>query len=160
MAGMVTPPASIRLATPQDAPILADLRFRFRGELGELAEPEAAFRERCARWMADRLAGNPSWRCWVAEGAEGILGNLWLQVLEKVPNPVAEPELHGYITNVYVLPEFRSAGLGAILLEAALAWCRQSRIDALFLWPSPQSRSFYARYGFTERGDLFALRPV
>jgi GNAT superfamily N-acetyltransferase len=151
---------SIRLATPQEAPALADLRFRFRTELGEPTEPEAEFRARCARWMAERLAGHPGWRCWVAEGPEGIVGNLWLQVLEKVPNPVSEPEQHAYITNVYVLPQSRNAGLGALLLETALAWCRQSRIDAVFLWPSQGSRSLYARYGFTEREDLFALRPV
>src|SRR5215210_3810 len=51
---MDTLSASIRIATPQDAPALADLRFRFRVELGEPAEPEAEFRERCARWMAER----------------------------------------------------------------------------------------------------------
>ena len=157
---MDTLQASIRIATPEDALVLADLRFHFRVELGEPAEPEAEFRERCARWMADRLAGNPSWRCWVAEGSEDILGNLWLQLIEKVPNPVSEPEHHAYITNVYVLPSARNAGAGALLLEAALAWCKQSEIDAVLLWPSERSRSFYARYGFTERGDLFALRPL
>lgn len=160
MDRMDTHQASIRLATPQDVPVLADLRFRFRTELGEPAEPEAAFRDRCARWMAERLAGNPHWLCWVAEGPEGIVGNLWLQVIEKIPNPVSEPEHHAYVTNVYVVPPLRSAGVGALLLEAALAWCRQSGIDAVLLWPSARSRSFYARYGFTARDDLFALRPV
>ena len=156
----MNPPARIRPAAPQDAPILADLRFRFRTELGEPAEPEAAFRARCSQWMVEHLAGNPSWRCWVAEGAEGVVGNLWLQVIEKIPNPVSEPELHAYITNVYVLPQHRDGGTGALLLEAALAWCRESRIDAVLLWPSERSRPFYARYGFTARDDLFALRPV
>jgi GNAT superfamily N-acetyltransferase len=160
MVGMDTDPASIRTATPEDAPILADLRFQFRSELGEPEEPEAAFRARCTQWMAERLAGNPSWLCWVAEGPEGIVGNLWLQVIEKLPNPVSEPERHTYITNVYVLPPLRSAGVGALLLEAALAWCRRSQIDAVLLWPSERSRSFYARYGFTAHDDLFALRPV
>lgn len=153
-------PASIRLATPEDAPALAGLRYRFRVELGEPTEPEAEFQERCTRWMAERLAGHPAWCCWVADGPDGLLGHLWLQLIEKIPNPVAEPEHHAYITNVYVLPSARNARLGALLLEAALAWCRQSDIDAVLLWPSERSRSFYQRYGFTERGDLFALRPL
>lgn len=150
----------IRIATPQDAPALAGLRYRFRSELVEPAEPEDDFHGRCVQWMAGRLAGNPSWRCWVAEGPDGIVGNLWLQVIEKVPNPVAEPEQHAYITNVYVVPPLRSSGVGALLLEAALAWCRQADTDAVLLWPSRRSRSFYARYGFTVRDDLFALRPL
>jgi GNAT superfamily N-acetyltransferase len=151
---------TIRSATPMDAPALAQLRFRFRSELGEPAEPLDAFADRCTRWMADRLASDPHWRCWVAQEPEGILGNLWLQLVEKVPNPVAEPEHHAYITNVYVLPERRDAGVGERLLAAALAWCRGSRIDAVLLWPSARSRPFYARHGFSARDDLFALRPV
>jgi GNAT superfamily N-acetyltransferase len=110
--------------------------------------------------MADRLGTDPHWRCWVAEQPDGIVGNLWLQLIEKVPNPVAEPEHHAYITNVYVVPDGRGAGVGALLLETALEWCRGSKIDAVLLWPSARSRSLYERHGFCERDDLFALRPV
>lgn len=155
---------SIRAATPDDAPSLARLRYRFRIEHGEPIETEDAFVDRCAAWMAGRLGENPQWKCWVAEQPSGnigkIIGNLWLQVMEKLPNPVSEPEHHAYITNVYVLPECRNDGVGALLLEAALEWCRNSEIDAVFLWPSERSRSFYMRYGFSVREDLFALRPV
>ncbi|HKI03445.1 MAG TPA: GNAT family N-acetyltransferase [Thermoanaerobaculia bacterium] len=150
----------IRTAAQGDAPTLARLRFQFRSELGELVETEEEFVARCTRWMEDRLGRDFPWRCWVAEGPDGIVGNLWLQVMEKLPNPVEEPELHAYITNVYVLPDCRSAGVGALLLEAALEWCRSSKIDAVFLWPSDRSRPFYMRYGFSVRDDLFALRPV
>ncbi len=157
---MNTPATGIRAATPADAQVLARLRYCFRIEHGDPIETEAAFVDRCATWMADRLGGNPQWKCWVAEQPFGIVGNLWLQVMEKLPNPVAEPEHHAYITNVYVLPDCRSAGVGALLLEEALEWCRNSDIDAVFLWPSDRSRSFYIRYGFSVRDDLFALRPV
>jgi ribosomal protein S18 acetylase RimI-like enzyme len=148
----------IRAAAPADAPILARLRYRFRIELGEPIETEEAFVERCASWMADGLGTGLQWKCWVAEEASGIVGNLWLQVMEKLPNPVSEPEHHAYITNVYILPDCRSAGIGALLMDAALEWCRNSDIDAVFLWPSDRSRSFYQRYGFSVRDDLFALR--
>lgn len=154
-------PVRIRPATRDDAPILARLRYRFRIEHGgEPIETEEAFVGRCAGWMADRLGTGPRWRCWAAEQAAGIVGNLWLQLMEKLPNPVSEPEHHAYITNVYVLPDWRNAGVGALLLEAALDWCRNSEIDAVFLWPSDRSRSFYMRHGFSVRDDLFALRPV
>ena len=157
---MSTQETSIRAATRDDARVLAQLRYRFRIEHGEPIETEEGFVERCASWMADRLGTSPQWRCWVAEGPSGIAGNLWLQLMEKLPNPVSEPEHHAYITNVYVLPDCRNGGLGALLLEVALDWCRNSEIDAIFLWPSDRSRSFYMRYGFSVRDDLFALRPV
>lgn len=154
----------IRTATRDDAEVLARLRYRFRIELGEPIETEEAFADRCASWMADRLEESRQWKCWVAEQESGIIGkvigNLWLQVMEKLPNPVSEAEHHAYITNVYILPDCRNGGVGALLMDAALEWCLNSDIDAVFLWPSDRSRSFYQRYGFSVREDLFALRPV
>lgn len=111
-------------------------------------------------WIVDRIERDSRWHCWVAEEDGGIVGNLWLYSIEKLPNPVAEPEQHAYVTNVYVVPERRNARVGALLLEAALEWCRRANVDAVLLWPSERSRSFYGRYGFGVRGDLFALRPA
>lgn len=151
---------SVRLATARDAPALARLRYDFRSEHRPPVEDEDAFLARCEVWMSDRLHSDPRWLCWVAEEGGEIVGNLWLQRIEKLPNPVAEPEQHAYITNVYVVPERRNARIGALLLEAALEWCRRESVDAVLLWPSDRSRSFYGRYGFDVRDDLFALRPA
>src|SRR6185503_3193691 len=150
----------VRTATPGDAAALSRLRYEFRSEHREPAEEEAAFLARCETWMAERLEGDPHWHCWVVEGDGEIVGNLWLYRIEKLPNPVAEPEQHAYVTNVYVLPERRDGGIGALLIEAALDWCRHENVDAVLLWPSERSRPFYGRYGFGVRDDLFALRPT
>ena len=158
-----SPPSSapaVRSATVADAPALARLRYDFRSEQRPPAEEEGAFVARCEAWMFDRLEGDPRWRCWVAEADGEIVGNLWLYRIEKLPNPVAEPEQHAYVTNVYVVPARRDGGVGARLVEAALDWCRQENVDAVLLWPSERSRSFYRRYGFGVRDDLFALRPA
>ena len=154
------PDLVVREATATDVPVLARLRYDFRCELGTPAEGEDAFLARCKSWMLDRVGRDPHWRCWVAEEGGEIVGNLWLYSIEKLPNPVAEPEQHAYVTNVYVVPEQRNGGVGALLIEAALDWCRQQNVDALLLWPSERSRSFYGRYGFGPRDDLFALRPA
>ena len=158
--GPPAPRARVRTATDRDVPILALLRFELRSELREAQEPKEAFVERCARWMAERLPADPRWRCWVAEHEGEIIGTVWLQTLEKLPNPVTELELHAYITSVYIAPHHRNAGAGALLLETALEWCRASGIDAVFLWPSARSRGLYQRHGFSVRDDLFALRPA
>jgi len=151
---------TVRSATAADAPVLARLRYDFRSEHRAPAEDEDTFLARCEVWMAERLAGDAWWHCWVAEADGEIVGNLWLYRIEKLPNPVAEPEQHAYVTNVYVLPEQRNGGVGALLIEAALDWCRREDVDAVLLWPSERSRSFYGRYGFGVRDDLFALRPA
>lgn len=146
--------AVVRLATPGDAPVLAQLRFAFRASLNEATESEADFVSRAAEWMASRLTDGSAWRCWVAEDAGELVGHLWLQLIEKVPNPAVELEWHAYITNVFVQPSVRGLGTGALLMEAALAFCREAGVDSVILWPTEKSRTLYARYGFAVRDDI------
>ena len=144
----------IRLATPADALELARLRHEFRAALNDPVEDVESFVARCTPWMAERLDGGSRWRCWVAEASGAIRGHLWLQLIEKIPNPVPERELHGYITNVYVQTDARGSGTGGALLEAALAYCREAGVDSVILWPTERSQPLYARHGFDFPRDL------
>ena len=148
----------IRLATPFDTPALARLRYDFRAAQDPPVEREADFIERCERWMRDRLGQDGRWRCWVADDDGTLIGTLWLQLIEKMPNPVGEPEYHGYITSVYVEPARRNAGIASQLLRVCMVTASSLGIDALILWPSPRSRDLYTRQGFAVRDDIFELR--
>jgi GNAT superfamily N-acetyltransferase len=107
--------------------------------------------------MRQRLAPGTAWRCFVALRNGTIAGQVWVTLVEKVPNPGrAEPERHAYLTNLYVRPAERG-GTGSALLEAAIAWCRESRVDTVILWPSERSRSLYARFGFDASRAILAL---
>jgi GNAT superfamily N-acetyltransferase len=153
------PPPDLRRAVPADAPGLAALRYAFRtqdypGKASTFEERES-FLARCVPWMTERLAREDAggWHCWLAERRDRgdcpvVGGQLWLQAIEKIPNPAAEPELHAYISNVYVLPELRGRGLAGQLLDLALTWCRENAVDQVILWPSEKSRPLYARHGF------------
>jgi GNAT superfamily N-acetyltransferase len=83
---------------------------------------------------------------------------VWLQLIEKLPNPVAEPEWHGYVSSLYVEPSERSGGLGSALLAECLAECASRAVDAVVLWPTPRSRTLYLRHGFAVHDDLLQLR--
>ena len=148
----------IRAGTPEDAAELARLRYAFRTEWRSPTEAEAEFLHRCTGWMRDRLRLESRWRCWVAEAEGRLAGTLWLQLIEKLPNPADEPELHGYVSSVYVVPALRNSGLGTALVTACLAECDQLGIDAVFLWSTPDSRRLYQRHGFAVRDDLLDRR--
>ena len=150
---------SVRLAGPADAPALARLRYAFRAELDPSPEDQSGFLRRCERWMAERLSGRGPWRCWVAEEGDKLVGTVWLQVIEKLPNPVGESECHGYVSSFYVVPSRRSAGHGSALLSACLQECERRGTDAVFLWPTPRSRQLYQRHGFVARDDFLERRP-
>ena len=152
MAGL----SEIRAAVPGDAERLAQLRWEFRVARAPVQEDREAFLRRCTDWMRRELASQAVWRAWVATAADEIVGNLWVQTINKMPNPVAERERHAYVSNVYVQPEHRG-GAGSRLLEAALAWVRAEKMDRVILWPSARSVSLYERHGFTHHGDVMEL---
>jgi GNAT superfamily N-acetyltransferase len=148
----------VRRATAEDAPFLAELRWSFRSPLGEVTEDRAAFTARCSAWMGTALGPGSRWRAWVAERGPQVVGGIWLQVIEKIPNPVVEPECHAYISNLYVMPEARGHGVGKALLDAALRDCRALHPHAVILWPTERSRSLYTRVGFAAPKDILT-RP-
>ncbi len=149
---------NIRPAGSGDAEALARLRWEFRTDLGQPLETRDEFLRRCQRWMRERLPGPHGWRCWVAERQGEIVGTLWLQLIEKLPNPVAEAERHAYISSLYVRPELRGQGIGSALLSTALEACRELEVDAVILWPTEESRGLYERHGFAVRDDVMERR--
>jgi len=154
----MTDEATGRPANPGDAARLAELRYDFRAELDPPVEDRERFVARCRSWMVQQLRRPGSrWRCWVAERDGELLGHLWIQMLEKVPNPVDEVEQHAYLTNMYVEPEHRRGGIGDRLLEEGLHWCRRHRMGSVILWPTDESRSLYARHGFRSTPELLEL---
>jgi len=136
---------------------LGALRYDFRAGMNEAVENREEFIERCSSWMEERLGAAERWVCWVVEDDAGIAGQLWLEIVEKIPNPAPELEVHGYITNVYVDPRARGAGAGEALVRAALAYCREQRVDSVILWPTERSRTLYARHGFAAPDDMMEL---
>lgn len=148
---------AVRLATTSDALMLASFRYAFRSSIGSARENEEQFVRRCAPWMQERLREGSPWKCWIGERDQVPVGHLWLQVIEKIPNPIVEPEYHAYLTNFYVQEEARGKGIGSMLLSAALAWSQTHDVNAVILWPTEESRSLYVGHGFAVRDDLMEL---
>jgi len=150
----------IRLATESDAKMLARLRYEFRSSFHEVIEPDVSFVERCTAWMQDRLRNDSQWKCWIAEYRQTPVGNVWAQLVEKIPNPIAEPEQYVYVTNFYVRAEHRSHGIGSKLLSAVLAWSRSQNTRTVILWPTERSKRFYASHGFSNTHDIMQLENL
>src|SRR5579863_3921354 len=161
----------IRAVSRRDHVLLAEMRYAFRTELEEGNQPRDAFVARMTAWLDQHLpdasdgardAGHGAFRAWrgwlaVDDPGEELIGHVFLHLMEKVPNPVPEPELIGYVTNLYVVPEQRGRGLGALLLEQATRECRDLGCDSVVLWPSPRSVSLYERHGFRRPGRVMEL---
>ena len=147
---------TIRLGAKSEALPLAKLRYALRSTTGIATEPEPEFVPRCAAWMEEHLETD-AWQCWVVEVNEQLIAAVWLQLVEKIPNPVAELEHHAYLTSFYVDEAARGRGIGTQLLRQAISWCEGRQVHAVILWPTERSRSLYERHGFAVRDDIMEL---
>ena len=148
----------IRVATESDAFTLARLRYEFRSLFHQVREDEAAFVDRCTVWMRERLRSESLWKCWIAELQDTAVGNVWAQLVEKIPNPIEEPEYYIYLTNFYVREQHRSHGVGSMLLSEILAWGKSKNVKTVILWPTERSKAFYMRHGFATVEDVMHLK--
>ena len=146
----------IRRATLDDVAALAELRWEFRAGRQPPVEAHEAFVARCNAWMRREL-DRSAWRAWVAVSDGRIVGQVWVDLIGKVPNPVGERERHAYLSNLYVQPAARG-GVGTLLLDAVLSWARANQIDRVVLWPSQRSVTLYLRHQFTRDGDVMELK--
>ena len=151
------PTVRVRRALPVDADALAQLRYAFRLERRPATEGEEAFTRRCSNWMRPRLRGDSRWTAWLAERENRLIGQVWIQVIEKLPNPGPESELHAYLSNFFVLSRERNSGAGTHLLRAAVEHCRSVGVDSVFLWPTERSVALYRRAGFEPPSDLLVM---
>lgn len=107
----------LRYARRNDVDELARLRWNMHTEEEAAVEDYDAFLERF-RVFAETAVDSGSWRIWVAEQDRRIVANLWLHLVARVPRPIDEPSSAlGYLTNVYVEPPYRNAGLGSRMLR-------------------------------------------
>lgn len=149
---------TVRPAGDDDLPAVAALRAAWTNELaGELAgEPmaDSGFAERLAAWK-DGPAGHRV--MWLAFAADEPIGMLNLAVFHRMPRPRRPDSRWGYIANVYVREPWRSKGVGAQLLDAAVDHARTEGYVRLVLSPSERSVPFYRRAGFTPATELLML---
>lgn len=149
----VLPMPIIRDEWPGDRPALAALRATWAAEQEPEPQDGHGFEEIYGDWMD----ANPR-KFFVAEVDGRLVGMLNLLVFERMPKPGKPPSCWVYLGNVYVLPDFRNAGIGAQLVQAAVEFSRGLNAGRMVLSPSPASRNFYARLGFQPAEELSVLR--
>jgi ribosomal protein S18 acetylase RimI-like enzyme len=153
---------TLRPATPADAAALSRLATdSFVAAFGHLYRPEdlAAFLEEyrsVERYRAD--LADPDKRVQVAE-IDGKLAAYCLIVLgehfEERPEP--RPAKPVFLSQLYCAPDMSGRGLGAALIDWAIAEARDWGADAIQLSVFSENlgaQRFYRRYGFEHVADI------
>lgn len=155
---MPPPSIPIRRAAPADAAALA--------ELGVATFTEAFGHLYSKADLGDFLAGNhtpekavaaladPAVAVWLAEEGGRPVGFSQAGPAD-MPHPDLRPE-HGELKRIYIMASHQSLGLGARLIEPALAWLEETGRTPLWIsvWSENYgAQRFYARYRFEKVGE-------
>ncbi|MEU4361210.1 GNAT family N-acetyltransferase [Promicromonospora sp. NPDC023987] len=148
----MAPDLVVRSATPDDAPALAALRWRWAVPDRTPRDDEALeFARALRRWMEER--GERS-VCQIAVLEGELVGMAWLAVFERAPNPGDLVRRSGDVQSVFVLPEHQGSGIGRLLMEAICAAADSLGVRKLTLDARDAAVPFYERLGFSLRNGL------
>jgi GNAT superfamily N-acetyltransferase len=134
----------VRPATEADLPALMRLR-RLWGEENDGPGEDPSYEERFAQWYARTATTR---RAWIAYDGDAAVGMMSMGLFERMPKPGQPATFWGYLSNAFVMPEARDAGVGRMLLDALLAYAREQGYARVVLHPSDRAIPFYTRAGF------------
>ena len=146
---------SLRLATPEDAAVIASHRVRMFLEAKGWPEERGAELLAALPPFLTRAIGAGTYRGWLLATPDGaVIAGAGVQVRELIPRleVLAGPE--ALVVNVFVEPPFRRRGLTRQLMAAILDWCRAEGIGRIVLHPTDAARPLYESLGFAASGEL------
>ncbi|WP_409494027.1 GNAT family N-acetyltransferase [Amycolatopsis sp. cmx-11-12] len=134
----------IRLAVPEDLPVLQDIE-RAAGEPFR-ALGMAAIADDDPPSLEDLAAYRNAGRAWVLDEGDGPLAYLLAEVVDG----------YGHIEQVSVHPDHARRGLGRQLIEHTAEWAAREGLAGLTLTTYtevPWNAPYYARLGFVTLGE-------
>jgi GNAT superfamily N-acetyltransferase len=141
--------ATVRVRDAGDAEALAALRWqRATQERGHDADNRDEFVTALRDWMAAHAETHIPF---VAEVDGVVVGMAWLMVAARVPTASAYERRFGDVQSVFVRPELRNDGIGALLIERLLETAGATGLEHVTVHSSERAVAFYRRHGFGYR---------
>ncbi len=139
----------IQSATPKDTELLVKHRLSMWED--SHPDPESVVpgtEERTREWIKEKLFSGRLIG-FIAKTVEGHVagsGCIWIREHQPLPfSPLLEVP---YLMSLYTEKEFRRKGVGRLIVEAAVAWCRERGYDRVNLDASEAGGSLYENLGF------------
>jgi GNAT superfamily N-acetyltransferase len=105
-------------------------------------------------WLARKMQTG-EYLAWFAVSADGVIAaGLGLWLMDWPPHMIGPGAPRGNILNVYTEPHSRRLGLARLLMQTALAWCRDNGVRAVILHSSDEGRRLYESLGFESTNEM------
>jgi GNAT superfamily N-acetyltransferase len=146
---------TIRRASTDDLTTLVEQR---RGMFYDMGYRDHACMDAMALkfrpWLLKQMDAG-EYLAWLVVAPDGSIAagtGLWL--MDWPPHMIGSGVRRGNILNVYTMEKFRRRGLARQLMEVAIQWCRENRVDTVILHASPDGRKLYESMGFTSTNEM------
>lgn len=147
----MTPPPTVRRATPDDAPALVVLRAAMVESVNGTPPEDNGWRESCEAQLRERLAADDMCIAYVVDGPGGVpvsCGMGWVQWVPPAPSNVSGRM--GFVASMSTLPQSRGRGAARAIFAALMAWFEQQGVTRVDLHASDMGEALYREYGFSE----------
>ncbi len=142
---------NVRAATPDDLPVVVELRLALVAEHGQnviYSRTRRDIKTRARQLYLSQLH-SPREVTLLAEHNHEVVGIL--RCIDSVGHPLLHPERYGYISSVYVRPAARRHGVLSALMLAAERWCMDRGLYELRLHnavDNPVANATWDAFGF------------
>ncbi len=146
----VRPTIDVRRATPNDLPMIVELRLALLRENGDhpvYGRLRADARERAYEVFGAQLR-SPHEVMFLAEAGGEVAGIL--RCVEMLNSPLLHPDRYCYVSSVFVHPRIRRRGVLKALLQRAESWCVERGLMEMRLHnvPGGAASAAWAAAGF------------
>lgn len=139
---------TFREAKVEDIKTLARLRWEMEAERHGAEVALEVYSEAFDRSVRSEIErGN--FRAWIAEADGEPIACAVLIWWAMPPTFESMNRKRGFVSSVYTRPEYRRRGVGRLLMQSLLSFCREQEISRLVLWASDMGRPLYEELGFT-----------
>jgi GNAT superfamily N-acetyltransferase len=150
----------LRLATPDDAEVLARHRAAMFRDMGDADEQSASVIENASVEHLKALIEAREYFGFLVEESGVVIagGGVWIRPV--LPRPgMLTGALEGYVLNVYTERDQRRRGLARFVMREILDWCRQRHLSRVVLHASKEGLPLYEDLGF-EPSNEYRLKLV
>jgi GNAT superfamily N-acetyltransferase len=158
----------LRLATPADAPLLAEHRVAMFREMGSIKPArEPALRAASHAYFAAALASGEyvGWVTFRSGAPDHPLAGAGVQVRSLLPRPNTDGDglllgREALVLNVYTDPSWRRRGLARQLMSEIVRWAATAGVVRLVLHASTGGRPLYESLGFAATNEMRYTGPL
>jgi GNAT superfamily N-acetyltransferase len=145
-----TPSPVIRPAGPEDLDLVAERRLLFLSEYRGMSpeELDADFVAATRRFLERTHC--QTFRSWLAEIEGSCVGIVSIIVSDAPPRPEDHRDTDGYVVNMHVDADHRSAGIGRLLIQQAVQDCEAAGVRRFSLFTTDDGRPLYESLGFAD----------